>query len=91
MDFNNNFVHLRELYLPYKFQLLLRGSLNGFTPTTFHNLCNGRDNTVTFIKVKEEDEILGGYIPWIFNLSAVGVKLNEVLFFLLMFKIWMPL
>ncbi|RGB30403.1 hypothetical protein C1646_711383 [Rhizophagus diaphanus] len=60
---NGKFDHLRELYLPYKFQLLLRGSRDGFTPKKFHQLCNGKPNTVTFIKVKGSEEIIGGYNP----------------------------
>ena len=52
IDVNCNFSHLRELYLPYKFKLLLRGSRDGFTPKNFHILCDGKPNTVTFIKVK---------------------------------------
>ena len=63
MDFNNKFSHLRELYLPYKFELLLRGSRDGFTPKKFHELCDNKRNTVTFIKVKRANEILGGYNP----------------------------
>ncbi|CAB4412213.1 unnamed protein product [Rhizophagus irregularis] len=60
---NGKFDHLRELYLPYKFELLLRGSRDGFTPKKFHELCDGKPNTVTFIKVKETGEIIGGYNP----------------------------
>ena len=52
-----------ESYLPYKFKLLLRGSRDGFTPKKFHELCDGKHNTVTFIKVKGTKEILGGYSP----------------------------
>src|SRR5439155_21404941 len=63
VDVNYNFSHLRELYLPYKFQLLLRGSRDGFTPKKFHELCDDKPNTVTFIKVKGTEEILGGYNP----------------------------
>src|SRR2546428_553739 len=44
-----------------KFQLLLRGSRDGFTPKKFHELCDDKPNTVTFIKVKGTEEILGGY------------------------------
>ena len=54
---------MRELYLPYKFELLLRGSRDGFSPKTFHELCDNKINTVTFIKVKGTGEILGGYNP----------------------------
>ncbi|CAB4439431.1 unnamed protein product [Rhizophagus irregularis] len=57
---NDNY---EELYLPYKFELLLRGSRDGFTPKKFHELCDGKANTVTFIKVKGNEEILGGYNP----------------------------
>ncbi|PKY20089.1 hypothetical protein RhiirB3_433306, partial [Rhizophagus irregularis] len=53
----------KKPYLPYKFELLLRGSRDGFTPKKFHELCDNKDNTVTFIKVKGNEEILGGYNP----------------------------
>jgi hypothetical protein len=71
MDFNNKFSYLRELYFPYKFELLLRGSRDGFTPRIFHELCDNKPNTVTFIKVKGTGEILGGYNPLIWK-SSVG-------------------
>ncbi|UZO04948.1 uncharacterized protein OCT59_025309 [Rhizophagus irregularis] len=63
VDANCNFSYLRELYLPYKFQLLIRGSRDGFTPRNFHTLCDNKHNTVTFIKLKDSEEILGGYNP----------------------------
>src|SRR5581483_12153384 len=64
---NNNFSHLRDLYLPYRFKLLLRGSRDGFSPKKFHDLCDNKYVTVTFIKVKGTDEILGGYNPIIWS------------------------
>src|SRR4051794_40015264 len=51
MNDNRKFAHIRELYLPYKFELLLRGSRDGFTPKKFHKLCDNKHNTVTFIKI----------------------------------------
>ncbi|CAB4413978.1 unnamed protein product [Rhizophagus irregularis] len=60
VDYNNKFSYLRELYLPYKFKLLLRGSRDGFTPQKFHELCDDKPNTITFIKVSGTGEILGG-------------------------------
>ncbi|CAB4409354.1 unnamed protein product [Rhizophagus irregularis] len=71
IDFNSNFSYLRELYLPYKFKLLLRGSQNGFTSKKFHELCDNKPNTVTFIKVKGIEEILGGYNPLIWQSSNI--------------------
>ncbi|EXX66948.1 hypothetical protein GLOIN_2v1868421 [Rhizophagus irregularis DAOM 181602=DAOM 197198] len=41
---DNNYEEL--IYLPYKFELLLRGSRDGFTPNKFHELCDGKANTV---------------------------------------------
>ncbi|GBB85475.1 hypothetical protein RclHR1_00120029 [Rhizophagus clarus] len=56
-----------SIYLPYKFELLLRGSRDGFTPKKFHELCDDKPNTVTFIKIKGTKEILGGYNPIIWK------------------------
>ncbi|EXX60981.1 uncharacterized protein OCT59_029410 [Rhizophagus irregularis] len=70
VDFNSKFSYLRELYLPYKFVLLLRGSRDGFNPKKFHELCDNKSNTVTFIKVKGTGEILGGYNPSIWKSSG---------------------
>ncbi|UZO09193.1 uncharacterized protein OCT59_029430 [Rhizophagus irregularis] len=70
VDINNKFAYLRELYLPYNFKLLLRGSQNGFSPKKFHELCNDKPNTVTFIKVTGTGEILGGYNPSIWKSSG---------------------
>jgi hypothetical protein len=62
-DTKSKFAYARELYLPYEFKLLLRGSKDGFTPKKFHELCDDIPHTVTFIKVKETEEIIGGYNP----------------------------
>jgi hypothetical protein len=67
---NSKFDHLRELYLPYKFELLLRGSRDGFTPKKFHELCDGKTNTITLYKVKGVEEILGGYNPLAWKYSG---------------------
>jgi hypothetical protein len=52
--------NFNETYLPYKFELLLRGSQDGFTSKKFHELCDNKPKTVTFIKVKGSEEIIGG-------------------------------
>ncbi|RIB13102.1 hypothetical protein C2G38_2041254 [Gigaspora rosea] len=55
--------------IPYKFNLLLRGSRDGFTHEKFHRLCDNIPGTVVIIKVNGTNEILGGYNPliWISN------------------------
>ena len=49
------------------FKLLFRGSRDGFTPNNFHTLCDNLSNTITFIKIKETQEIIGGYNPLIWE------------------------
>ncbi|GBC03049.1 hypothetical protein RclHR1_04970003 [Rhizophagus clarus] len=63
IDIKSKFAYTRELYLPYEFTLLLRGSRDGFSPKKFHELCDNKLCTVTFIKIKETEEIIGGYNP----------------------------
>ncbi len=92
---NGEFVYKRELYLPYEFELLLRGSLDGFTSKAFHSLCDYKPKTVTFIKVKGTEEILGGYNPltwksgkswgkcedsFIFSFKIKNNSFNDVIF-----------
>src|ERR1044072_1360457 len=52
-----------ELKIPHEFELLYRGSRDGFTNKRFHEICDNRPHTLTIIKVKNSKEILGGYNP----------------------------
>ncbi|RHZ72250.1 hypothetical protein Glove_243g46 [Diversispora epigaea] len=52
---------------PYEFQLIFRGSKDGFAPGTFWDICDGYYNTIVVCKVKGTDEILGGYNPLAWN------------------------
>ncbi|RHZ66617.1 hypothetical protein Glove_306g82 [Diversispora epigaea] len=58
---------------PYEFQLILRGSKDGFVTQTFWNMCHGHAGTVVIIKVKGTDEIIGGYNPLMWDNSTGGV------------------
>ncbi|RHZ89667.1 hypothetical protein Glove_13g80 [Diversispora epigaea] len=49
--------------IPYKFELILSGTRDGFAPQTFWNICHGHAKTVVVVKVKMTDKILGGYNP----------------------------
>ncbi|RHZ84342.1 hypothetical protein Glove_83g118 [Diversispora epigaea] len=53
--------------VPYKLQLILRGSKDGFQPKTFWNMCNGHAGTIVITKVAGTDEILGGYNPLVWD------------------------
>ncbi|RHZ76264.1 hypothetical protein Glove_199g159 [Diversispora epigaea] len=69
--------------IPYEFQLILRGSINGFAPQTFWDKCHGHARTVVIMKVKGTDEILGGYNPlaWDANTSGRWENTNDSFIF----------
>ncbi|GBC41161.2 carbohydrate-binding module family 13 protein [Rhizophagus irregularis DAOM 181602=DAOM 197198] len=52
-----------ELTSSYDFKLLFRGSRDGFSGDKFHEICDNKSRTVTIIKVKDSNEIIGGYNP----------------------------
>ncbi|RIA86807.1 hypothetical protein C1645_828681 [Glomus cerebriforme] len=45
----------------YEFKLILRGSWDGFSASKFHEICDNQSHTISIIKVKDSNEILGGY------------------------------
>ncbi|GBB97534.1 hypothetical protein RclHR1_00300013 [Rhizophagus clarus] len=47
----------------YDFQLLIRGSRDGFTSEVFHEMCDNKGPTITVMRLKNETSILGGYCP----------------------------
>jgi hypothetical protein len=47
----------------YEFKLIFRGSRDGFSAKEFHKICDNQSRTVSIIKVKDSNEILGGYNP----------------------------
>jgi hypothetical protein len=47
----------------YEFKLIFRGSRDGFTGEKFHKICDNKSRTVAIIKVKRNNEIIGGYNP----------------------------
>jgi hypothetical protein len=65
----------------YEFKLILRGSRDGFTPEKFHEICDNQSDTVTIIKVKDSNEILGGYNPIEWNSDdSYGVTKDSFIF-----------
>ncbi|RHZ51194.1 hypothetical protein Glove_482g69 [Diversispora epigaea] len=57
---------------PYGFQLILRGSRDGFHPKTFWNMCNGYAGTIVVARVIGTDEIVGGYNPTTWDKNSIG-------------------
>jgi hypothetical protein len=52
-----------DVHASYEFKLIFRGSRNGFKGNKFHGICDYQSSTVTIIKVKGSNEILGGFNP----------------------------
>ncbi|RHZ48284.1 hypothetical protein Glove_553g21 [Diversispora epigaea] len=73
-EFNNN---------PYDFNLILRGSRDGFGKDVFWNLCDRKTNIVVVARVKDTDEIVGGYNPigWNSNFMSQYSKTNDSFIF----------
>ncbi|RHZ87546.1 hypothetical protein Glove_33g91 [Diversispora epigaea] len=57
--------------IPYIFELILRGTRDGFAPQTFWNICYGHACTIFVAKVKGTDEIIGGYNPLTWDNSII--------------------
>ncbi|CAI2180425.1 9261_t:CDS:2 [Funneliformis geosporum] len=60
----------------YKFNLIYRGSMDGFGTNDIRSKCDGHEACILVIKVKENDTIIGGYNPigWNYNSNTFFVK-----------------
>ncbi|CAG8619841.1 712_t:CDS:2, partial [Paraglomus occultum] len=47
----------------YDFRLLVRGSRDGFSSTTFHDRCDDQGATLLIVKVQGSGQVIGGYNP----------------------------
>ncbi|CAG8684744.1 3615_t:CDS:1 [Racocetra fulgida] len=56
----------------YKFNLLVRGSRDGFDASTFHSLCDDKVGTVVIIKLKDSNKVVGGYNPCTWQRTFLG-------------------
>ncbi|RHZ81792.1 hypothetical protein Glove_117g318 [Diversispora epigaea] len=73
---------------PYDFNLILRGSRDGFGKDVFWNLCDRKTNIVVVARVKGTDEIVGGYNPigWNSNFMNRHLETNDSFIFSLELK-----
>ena len=62
----------------YKFKLILRGSRDGFSSRKFHEICDNKSHTILIIKVKNSNEILGGYNPIIWRPDLIRFSRNSL-------------
>ncbi|CAI2162777.1 13432_t:CDS:2 [Funneliformis geosporum] len=68
--------------LPYEFKLIYRASSEGFGVNNFHTNCDDKGPTVVVIKVRNSEEIIGGYNP----LGWRSIKTENMRSYLLSFN-----
>ncbi|PKC68234.1 hypothetical protein RhiirA1_534326 [Rhizophagus irregularis] len=76
-SFISNWIKIMKEQKPevtYEFNLLVRGSRDGFDTSTFHKRCDNKGPTVTIVRVKDTNEILGGFNPHNWNsVTSFGI------------------
>ncbi|RIA97522.1 hypothetical protein C1645_813929 [Glomus cerebriforme] len=55
--------------IPYEFKLLYRDSRDGNTAATFHAKCDNKGANIVVVKIKNKNQIIGGYNPLEWNSS----------------------
>src|SRR2546423_5181850 len=55
--------HYNSRNIPYRFNLLYRASRDGNTNAAFHEKCDNKGPTIVIVKIKDSDQIVGGYNP----------------------------
>ncbi|RHZ45364.1 hypothetical protein Glove_680g50 [Diversispora epigaea] len=67
--------------VPYHFNLLLRGSRDGFKEETFHQLCDNQGPALVVAKIKDTGELIGGYNPVGWKSSGLWIETTESFIF----------
>ena len=69
-----------------KFKLIYKASRDGFSAENFHSKCDGFQNTLTIIKVKDSSNIFGGYTTAAWDSSNTNKKDEHAFIFSLVNK-----
>jgi hypothetical protein len=67
-----NWIYRKEKiseYIPYNFNLLYRASRDGNTEEAFHKNCDNKGATLVIVKIKNSNQIVGGYNPFSWDTS----------------------
>jgi hypothetical protein len=54
----------------YKFKLLYKANRDGMTAASFHSKCDNKGATITVVKIKNSEQIVGGYNPLFWDSSS---------------------
>ncbi|CAG8658783.1 10670_t:CDS:2, partial [Racocetra persica] len=69
--------------LPYKFILLFRGSRDGFQDNIFHQKCDNKGATIFVAKIRNSNQLVGGYTPVDWDTSGQNKYSTDSFFFVL--------
>jgi hypothetical protein len=64
---NNSSYNVKNI--PYNFKLLYRSSRDGNAVSAFHEKCDNQGATIVIVKIKNSNQIVGGYNPLNWDLS----------------------
>ncbi|RGB34133.1 BTB/POZ domain-containing protein [Rhizophagus diaphanus] len=62
---DNSYYNIRNI--PYDFKLIYRASEDGNTTEAFHSKCDNKGATLIVAKIKNSEQIIGGYNPFSWN------------------------
>ena len=66
--------------------LLLRGSVHGFSANTFHQRCDYKPNTVLIVQTNQTNHVFGGYTPCQWESSNNYVRDNSLKSFIFLLR-----
>ncbi|RIA97527.1 hypothetical protein C1645_801734 [Glomus cerebriforme] len=77
-----NWIDRKDEYIksPYKFKLLYRASRDGNTASAFHKNCDNKRATITVVKIKDSEQIVGGYNPLEWDISGYKSTKDSFIF-----------
>jgi hypothetical protein len=75
----------------FKFNLIYRGSSDGFGSEIFHRKCDDIPKTLTVVKVKDNDNIFGGYTEQTWNGDNITKKDKKSFIFSLVNNLETPI
>ncbi|PKK65668.1 BTB-domain-containing protein [Rhizophagus irregularis] len=76
----DNIIYKTRNFLQYEFKLILRGSRDGFDGEVFHNKCDNKKETITIVKIKDSNKLIGGYNPLGWDGNDFKNTLNSFIF-----------
>ncbi|RIA97530.1 hypothetical protein C1645_871285 [Glomus cerebriforme] len=67
--------------IPYKFNLLYRASRDGNTAAAFHVRCDNKGANIVVVKIKNSEQIVGGYNPLFWDSSNTSKTTKDSFIF----------